>query len=217
VQLAGAIGARHPRKRVSLIDGETTLLATMADATGRDAMRILGDRDVRMYLGSEVDEIEESAVTVGGERIDGLVVWAAGFTPRADRFGLPLTESGRIDVGDDLRIRGWRSTFAAGDIAAHTDASGTELPMSAQIAVQAGDIAGANAAGVLRGDTPRAADLAHRGWVLDLGGCRGLAEIGPVTLTAPFLDLVPPILHWGIDVRHLVETRGFAGLGDRPR
>ncbi len=216
VQLAGAIGVRHPSKTVSLIDGEATLLATMEAATQRDAARILRDRKVRLCVGSDVDEIAESSVTVGGERIDGLVVWAAGFSPRAADFGLPVTESGRIEVDEDLRVRGWGSTFAAGDIAAQIDGSGDELPMSAQIAVQAGDIAGANAARLLDGEPLRVAHLAHRGWVLDLSGCRGLAEIGPVTLTGPFLDLVPPVLHWGIDVKHLIDTRGLAGLDARP-
>ena len=59
-----------------------------------------------------------------------------------------------------------------------------------QIAVQAGEVAGRNALRLLRGDTLDRARLSHRGWVLDLGGFRGLAEFGPVTLSAPFLDLV---------------------------
>ena len=52
--------------------------------------------------------------------------------------------------------------------------------------------------------------------MLDLSGNRGIAEIGPVTLSGPFADLIPPLLHFGIDLKHLVETPGVAGLADRP-
>lgn len=216
VQLAGAIGARHRRTAVSLIDGETSLLATMRRETGRDAERILRDRGVQVCLGSDVERIEEHAVVVGGERIDGLVVWAAGFSPEAADLGFPTAASGRIDVDETLRVRGFEQTFAAGDIAAHVDADGAELAMSAQIAVQAGAAAGRNAVRVSNGDEPEPVELAHRGWVLDLGGYRGLAEIGPLTLSAPFFDVIPPLLHWGIDVKHLVDSRGVEGLLDRP-
>ena len=214
VQLAGAVAAKHSGVDVTLVDGTDTLLAGFDGAIGADAERILRDRGVRIRLGSTVDEIGEHSVTLAGETIEGLPVWAAGFTARADHFGLPVERSGRIDVDEFLRVRGWNRTFAAGDIAAHRDAHGDELAMSAQIAVQAGDIAGRNALRLLRGDTLDRARLSHRGWVLDLGGFRGLAEVGPVALSAPFLDLVPPLLHYAIDLKHLIETRGLDGLAD---
>ena len=216
VQLAGATAATHPGVAVTLVDGSDALLAGFGDAVGADAERILRDRGVDIRLGSSVDEIGERSVSVGGETIEGLPVWAAGFSARADDFGFPVDQSGRIDVDRFLRVQGWDRTFAAGDVAAHRDGQGREMAMSAQIAVQAGDIAGRNALRLLRGDTLDRARLSHRGWVLDLGGFRGLAEIGPVTLSAPFLDLVPPVLHWAIDVKHLIETRGLGGLSDVP-
>jgi len=216
VQLAGAVAVKHPNVDVTLIDGSETLLAGMGEATGADAERILRDRGVDVRLGSDVDEITDGSVSVAGDTIEGLPVWAAGYTARADDFGFPVDETGRIDVDDYLRVRGWTRTFAAGDVAAHRDGRGHELAMSAQIAVQAGDVAGRNALRLLRGDILDRARLTHRGWVLDLGGFRGLAEIGPVTLSAPFLDLVPPVLHWAIDVKHLIETRGLPGLSNLP-
>jgi NADH dehydrogenase len=217
VQLAGSIGARHPEVAVTLIDGSDELLAGMGDAIAADAARILRDRGVDVRLGADAEAIGEHSVTVAGEEIEGLPVWAGGFTARADRLGAPVDEAtGRIDVDEYLRVRGWQRTFAAGDVASHRDASGAELAMSAQIAVQAGDVAGRNALRLLRGDTFDRARLAHRGWVLDLGGRRGLAEFGPITLSAPLLDLLPPVLHWAIDVKHLVETRGLGGLSDLP-
>ena len=215
VQLAGAIAAAHRDVAVSIIESSEGLLLGMDGAIGRDAARILRERNVDVRLGLEVDEIFTDGVDAGGERIDGVPVWAAGFDARADHFDVPVADNGRIAIDEYLRIDGWERTFAAGDIADHRDARGEELAMSAQIAVQAGDVAGRNALRMLRNDTLDRARLAHRGWVLDLSGYRGLAEFGPVALSAPFLDLVPPLLHWGIDLKHLIETRGLAGLSDR--
>lgn len=217
VQLAGAIRARHRRTDVVVIDGEDRLLPAMATELADGAQRILEERGVRLLLGSQVEEIDESSVLADGERIDGLVVWAAGFTPQVDDLDVPLTDSGRIDVDEALRVRGWDITLAAGDIAGHVDANGAELAMSAQIAVQAGDAAGENAVRLLDGTELESVALEHRGWVLDLSGNRGLAEVGPARFGRPFLDLVPPLLHWGIDVKHLLDTRGVEGLLDRPR
>ena len=217
VQLAGTTSARHRHTAVTLIEADDGLLAAMGSSIGDGAARILRDRGVRLVLGSGVSEIGTTAALVDGEWIDGLVVWAAGFTPRAAALGLPVTESGRVDVDDTLLVHGWERTFAAGDIAGHRDTSGEELAMSAQIAVQAGDVAGRNAARLLSGEALHSAALEHRGWVLDLGGNRGLAEFGPLSFSTPFLDLIPPLLHWGIDVKHLLDTRGLDGLNDRPR
>jgi len=216
VQLAGAIATTHPTTMVTIVDGSERLLAGMSDASGNDAERILRERGVHVVLGSEVEEIYENGLSVGGDVIGGLPVWAAGFEARADDFGVPADDKGRVLVDRFLRVEGWSATFAAGDIALHLTSGGDELPMSAQIAVQAGDAAGRNAVRLLREDTLDRAGLSHRGWVLDLGGHRGLAEFGPVALTTPFLDLLPPALHWGIDMKHLIETRGLAGIADRP-
>ncbi len=216
VQLAGSIAIAHPDVAVTLVEAADRLLAGMGQASGRGAARILDERGVAVRFGETVDAIGEHDVSVAGEVIDGLPVWAAGFVVRADSLGVPTDGDGRVSIDRYLRIDGWERTFAAGDIAHHRTFDGAELPMSAQVAVQAGEVAGRNAGRVLRGDTLDRARLSQRGWVLDLGGNRGVAEFGPIEMTGPFLDLVPPLLHWGIDVKHLIETRGLGGLEDRP-
>lgn len=216
VQLAGAIASSHHNIGITLIESSDRLLIGMDEAVGADAERILRDRGIDVRLGTEVDRIEPDGVEADGETIPGMPVWAAGFDARADHFDVPVGEGGRIAIDEHLRIAGWERTFAAGDIADHRDSHGDQLAMSAQVAVQAGDVAGRNALRLLRGDILDRGRLTHRGWVLDLSGRRGLAELGPVTLSAPFLDLVPPLLHWGIDLKHLIETRGLAGLSDLP-
>jgi NADH dehydrogenase len=216
VQLAGCIAAAHRSIRVTVIEAAEGILSGMGRSTGRDAARILKGRGVDLVLGQPVESIDADGVVVAGERYDGTPVWAAGFEARADSLGLPATRAGQVRVEDTLLVDEWEMTFAAGDVAAHSTRRGATLAMSAQIAVQAGEAAGANAVRLLQGERLEVADLTHRGWVLDLGGFRGLAEVGPAVLTAPFLDLLPPLLHWGIDVKHLIETRGLAGLLDAP-
>ena len=218
VQLAGAIAHAHPDVAVTLIDREPTLLPSMSTGLGRNAERILRDRGVTV-LHSAVDAIDERGVELDdGTRCDGLVVWAAGFEAVGNDLGLDtLRDGGRILVTDELVVMGLERTFAAGDVAAHLDDDGNQLAMSAQIAVQAGSRAGDNAARLVQGEALRTANLRQRGWVLDLGGQRGLAEFGPVTLDRPMLDLVPPLLHWAIDVKHLVEILGRrAPVGTSP-
>ena len=217
VQLAGAVASAHPDTSVTIIDGSERLLAAMGEASGRDAARILRERDVSVRLGSEVDEIFEHGVSVDGETVDGLTVWAAGFEARADRFELPVDDDGRVLVDRFLRVQGWSPDVRS---RRHRTASDDRRRRTADVGADRGT--GRRRRRVQRPcDRCAAMRWSVPGWaigagVLDLGGRRGLAELGPVSLTAPFLDLVPPALHWGIDVKHLIETRGLAGFADRP-
>jgi NADH dehydrogenase len=101
--------------------------------------------------------------------------------------------------------------------------------MSAQVAVRAGTAAGRNAARRTTGAATRPVQLGQLGWVMDLGGGRGLAELGPLPgpalqvggrrlalgpfpLATPLLDLVPPLLHDGIDAKNVLEIAGLGAL-----
>lgn len=216
VQLAGAVTAAHPRTTVHLVEGGPTLLGGLPHGMGRGAARILRDRGVELHLGRPVERITQGGVRIGDTELDGLVVWAGGFDADASRLGVPTADDGRIAVDADLRIAGMRRTFAAGDVAAHVDTDGHPLPMSAQIAVQAGTSAGRNAVRSVRGEPTEPATLRQRGWVLDLGGHRGLATFGPLVLADPVMDLVPPLLHDAIDLKNLLEIGGVGALRFAP-
>ncbi|TVR28608.1 MAG: hypothetical protein EA389_00230, partial [Ilumatobacter sp.] len=148
--------------------------------------------------------------------IEGYVVWAGGFAADAARLGVPTTDDGRIAIDADLRIAGMQRTFAAGDVAGHVDRHGDTLPMSAQVAVQAGNAAGRNAARSVRGEPTESAALRQLGWVVDLAGRRGLAQLGPLVLAGPVLDLVPPVMHHAIDLKDLIEIGGLGALRFAP-
>jgi NADH dehydrogenase FAD-containing subunit len=212
VQLAGAAAVAHRSLTIHLVEATSRLLAGMPDAFSSAAARILGDRNVDIHLGSQVERITERGAIVDGVLLEGLVVWAGGFSALASRYGLTAADDGRIHVDETLRVVGSSRTFAAGDIAAHRDRAGAPLPMSAQVAVRAGAAAGRNAAHAVRGEPLERVELRQIGWVMDLGGRRGLAQVGPIGLTAPLADLVPPLLHDAIDLKDLLEVGGLRAL-----
>lgn len=213
VQLAGAAAAANPTLGVTLVEMTDRLLASMDPPIGRNAARLLEERGVELLLEREVAEVDAAGVVLDdGHRVDGVVVWAAGFDARADELGLDVHEDGRILVTDELLVAGCERTFAAGDVARHLDGDGAPLPMAAQVAVQAGEHAGRNAARLVRGEPLRPAKLTHRGWVLDLGGGRGLAQVGPVHLAGPVLDRIPPLLHLFIDLKNLADVGGLRAV-----
>lgn len=212
VQLAGAAAQAHPDLAVHLVEAETQLLAGLPAGLGAGAVRILAGRGVEVHLGRGVDRITADGVELDGRVIEGLVVWAGGFAADAARLGVPTADDGRIRVDRELRIAGMHRTFAAGDIAAHVDRNGDPHAMSAQIAVRAGTHAGRNAARAALGEPVEPVDLQQLGWVLDLGGRRGLAQLGPLVLAGPVADLVPPLLHEAIDLKNLLEIGGAGAL-----
>lgn len=229
VQLAAATALAHPDKHVHLVESGPTLLPGMAPTLGRNAARILSDRGVQIYLDTHAVEMTEDGVLTSNGWIPGLPVWAGGFAADASSLGLPVDGQGRIWVNADLSVESMERTFAAGDIAAHLDEEGVPLPMSAQVAVRAGTGAGRNAARRAAGKPTDPVRLARMGWVLDLGGGRGLAELGPlplpavkvgghrlglpaVPLASPLLDLLPPLLHDGIDAKNVLEIAGVTSL-----
>lgn len=212
VQLAGSAAVAHPSLTIHLVEATPRLLDGMPEAFGSGATRILEDRNVQIRLGSGVERITGDGAVVDGELVEGLVVWAGGFSALAQQYGAPTSQGGRIVVDEALRVLGSERTFAAGDIAAHLDSSGQPLPMSAQIAVQGGTAAGQNAVRAMRGEPVDAVELRQIGWVLDLGGRRGLAQVGPINLASPGADLIPPLLHDAIDLKDLVEVGGVQAL-----
>lgn len=216
VQLAGAAAYAHPELAVHLFEADDRLLFSLPAALGRGAERILCGRGVHVRTGQKVEQITDRGVVVDGETVEGLVVWAGGFSADAGRLGVPTDEDGRIAIDGDLRVTGFERTFAAGDIAGHTEASGDRLPMSAQIAVRAGTLAGENAARLVRGEPTEKVALRQLGWVLDLGGNRGVAALGPMLFASPVLDLLPPLLHDAIDLKNLCEIGGISALQFAP-
>lgn len=211
VQLAGAAAAAQRGLEVHLVERKDRLLPGMRPRLGTHALAILEQRSVRVHLCTSMACADERGVVLDDdERINGVGVWAGGFSAHTDVVDARVV-AGRIAVDEALRIERSSTVFAAGDIAAPHDHAGALLPMSAQIAVQAGTAAGANAAAIVKGRAVEPVALRDRGWVVDLGGGRGVADLGGVRLARPLLDRIPPLLHWAIDTRNLWQIAGPAG------
>lgn len=220
VQLAGEAAAAHPDLTVRVIEQEPRLLPGFGFLLGLHAARVLRRRGVRLHLSSRVAGVDADGVELeGGRRVSGVPVWAAGFAASGHRL-LPdaPTRDGRLVVDERLRVPGEGQVFAAGDIASHRDVLGRPLRMSAQVARQAGRVAGRNAARAARGDRDLStARLVDWGWVIDLGDGAGVARIGPVPLALPVVDRLVPLLHGAVDVRHLFEVGGIGAVWDHAR
>lgn len=215
VQLAGEAAAAHPDLTVRIVEQEARLLPGFGLLLGFHAARLLRRRGVRIHLSSRAASVEADGVELeGGRRITGLTVWAAGFSASGNRL-LPdaPTRDGRLVVDEHLRVPGPGHVFASGDIAAHRDVLGRPLRMSAQVARQAGRVAGRNAARAARGDQHLStARLVDWGWVIDLGDGAGVARVGPMPLALPVVDRLVPLLHGAVDVRHLYEVGGIGAV-----
>ncbi len=213
VQLAAEVAQAAPGTTIHLVEMTDRVLGSFGRALGRRARRILERRGVQLHLGARIVRTRDGAVELDdGQWLDGLAVWTTGVTADGHALlpGAPTSE-GRLLVDRCLRVSG--RVLAAGDVAAQRDVLGRVTAPSAQIALQAGRAAGRNAALVADGRTPRPVPLLDLGWVVDLGG-RGVAQIGPLDLAVPGLDLLVPAMHEAINLRHLWQAGGAGAVID---
>ena len=97
------------------------ILAQFPEAMSRHAAQLLESRDVHLHLGSKVEAVSESGVTLanGLHLAADAVLWATGSTasPLFQEAGLPCTERGFVQVTPTLQVAGHSRLFAAGDCA----------------------------------------------------------------------------------------------------
>lgn len=215
-QLAGEVAAARPSTRVVLVEMAGRILPSLPRSLSRRAADVLAGRGVRIRTGLGLVEVAPHGATFDDDSSEhGLVVWAGGFASDGGAL-LPdaPTVDGRVVVDRCAQLAGHGPLFVAGDIAAHRARSGRMLPQTAQVAVQAGNLAGTNAARVAQGTRPRPSTLHHIGWVLPLGGGQAVAQVGPIVLADPLGSRLAPLLHDAIDVRHLLRVGGLPAAVD---
>lgn len=211
VQLAAEVADLHRSTTVHLVEATDQVLDSFDPALGRRARAVLQQRGVQLHLDAAITAADADSIELDGRRrLRGLVVWTTGVVADGHQL-LPdaRTTEGRLVVDRCLRVSG--RVLAAGDVAAQLDLFGRVTAQSAQVALQAGRAAGRNAALIARGRLPRRAPLIDLGWVVDLGG-RGVAQVGPFDVTLPGLDLLVPVLHEVVDLRHLWQAGGAAAV-----
>jgi NADH dehydrogenase len=128
--------------RITLLEGAPRILAPLPEKVSAAALKLLGQRAVKVVTDTRVTAIAADRVTAGDTIYPAqLVVWAAGIKAPdfLKQLGLPTVKSGQLDVGADLRVKGFDNIYALGDCAACPGPDGKLVPPRAQAAHQQAD------------------------------------------------------------------------------
>ncbi|TFW15464.1 NAD(P)/FAD-dependent oxidoreductase [Massilia arenosa] len=129
--------------RITLLEGAPRILAPLPERVSGAALKLLGQRAIKVVTDCRVTKIEPQQVTdkEGNVYPSDLCVWAAGI--KAPEFlgslGLPLAKGGQIMVDGHLRVQGQAAIYALGDCAMCMDADNKPVPPRAQAAHQQAD------------------------------------------------------------------------------
>ncbi|HEX8857274.1 MAG TPA: NAD(P)/FAD-dependent oxidoreductase [Thermoleophilaceae bacterium] len=185
---------RYPRSRLEgtrwiLVEAQDRIMMEIAPSLAEFAMRDLRGRGIEVRTGTRLDAVEESAVVLStGERIPcRTVCWTAGVKPPAlvRDLGLPLTHEGRIDVDENMRVRGRENVWAIGDSAAVPDPAKSRTqpsPPTAQHALRQGKRVAENVAATLGHGHIRPFTYKTLGVFVDMGRHKAVAEVLGVRL-----------------------------------
>ncbi|QGA68034.1 NAD(P)/FAD-dependent oxidoreductase [Sulfolobus sp. E11-6] len=142
VELAGAL-----RKRgftVNLVEAENRLVPYLIPDLSNEIQKILERLDVNVILRAKVEEVKENVViTTQGRIRSDYIIFSAGFSgPKIIKeIGLS-NKNNRMLVDKFLRSVDYDFVYGAGDCANFKDGF---IPQSAQVSLQAGEIAMNNA------------------------------------------------------------------------
>ena len=140
--MAGDFRRADPtRARVILVEGGPRTLGTFTEGLSDYSRRALEDLGVEVRVDTRVEEIDETGVVAGGERIPArTVVWGAGVIASAAHkwLGAEHDRAGRVVVGPDLSVPDAPEIFVIGDTCLSTAWEGKPVPGLAPAAKQGG-------------------------------------------------------------------------------
>jgi NADH dehydrogenase len=168
--------------RVILLDAAPRVLPTFTPDLSESARRQLFDIGVDVRLGTMVEKIDETGVTLkGGEKIPSrTIVWAAGnaASPLGASLGAPLDRMGRVIVNADLSIPGHPEVFVIGDLANFALAGGNPLPGLSPVAMQQGRHVAKNIRALLAGGWTSKFQYFDKGTMATIGRHAAVADAG---------------------------------------
>lgn len=171
---------RAQELRIVLLEAADGLLPGFPDRLRSYARTRLQRMGVEVRLGAAVSRVTEAAVDVhGGTPLaTETAVWTAGVrgAPAAQTWGLPLTHNGRIRVLPTLQAADYPTVYVVGD-AAHVEASGRPLPMTAPVAIQQGAWAGRNIVRQMLRRSPLPFRYRDRGTMVTIGRNAAVADV----------------------------------------
>jgi NADH:ubiquinone reductase (H+-translocating) len=179
---------RYPRCRLQgvrfvIVEARERILNEVPADLAEFAARELRRRGIEIRTDTRLEEVAADHVRLStGETIPcRTVVWTAGVRahPVAADLGLPLSDDGRIEVDDHLRVPGVDGVWAIGDAAAVPDPSrpGEPCPPTAQHAMRQGRRAAENVAASLGLGRIRPFTYKTLGFFADLGRHQAVARV----------------------------------------
>lgn len=187
VELSGKIADYlGPQGHITLVERGPMLLKPFAKGLRRQAMRALGQRQVRVLTETGVAEVRADTVILqqGNQQTSlpsHLTLWAVGTQPRP---WLGVQDVAHNDYGQRLTRRSLQllnhdNVFVLGDSADVRGPKQQPAPNTAQAAFQAASSVAANLAAMTRGKSPKPFNYLHLGDMITLGvGDAGLSSFG---------------------------------------
>jgi NADH dehydrogenase len=131
--------------KIILIEAGKRILPTFPDELSEYARNSLVEMGVEVVTGAAVTDCNANGVSISDGRLieSSCVLWAAGVkaSPAASWLGIQGDRAGRIPVDEHLRVSGFRTIFAIGDIAS-VRSDGKPVPGLAPAAKQMGRYVG---------------------------------------------------------------------------
>jgi NADH dehydrogenase len=182
--------------KITLVHRGGQLLKSFAPRLGRYAARVLRKRGVELRLNAGVEEVLPDGVKIaGGDFIPAeQVIWATGVSAHKEvgGWGMPQTHGGRIQIDDDLRVKGQDRIFAVGDIAAQEHA----LAQLAQPAIQGGKHAGEQIIRLMNGQPTENFKYFDKGTMATIGTNAAVTQLrGGLTMTGPIAWIAWVFVH----------------------
>ena len=167
--------------RLVLVEQQDRLLGAFHPKLSAYARRVLERRGVEVRCRESVKEVRPDQVVLGSGEVVAckLVIWAAGVGPCGLTEALSLPKArGRVEVGDDLRVKGFPDVFAIGDMAAARQ-GGEEraLPQLAQPAIQEGRLVGEQIRRLLAGEATAPFRYKDKGIMATIGRRAAVAQL----------------------------------------
>jgi NADH dehydrogenase len=196
VELACKVADRlGDRGRVRLIERATDILMTSPDFNRDAAREALSQRQVWLDLETTVEQIAADSMTLNyrdqSDQIPvDVVLWTVGtqVIPLLQSLDLPRNTRQQIQVTSTLQVVDHPELFALGDLADCRDATGQQVPTTAQSALQQADYVGWNLWASLTHRPLLPFRYQHLGEMMALG-------IDNATLTGLGLRLEGPMAH----------------------
>jgi NADH dehydrogenase len=211
VELAGSIGEisrQTLRKdfsriephsaRIVLIEAGKRILPSFSPELSRRAMRDLEKLGVTVWTSMRVTNVTADGVELGDEKVRAkTVLWAAGVKASdvGAKLGVPLDPQGRIEVDQDLRVKGFDNIFAIGDMARFTDERYGVLPGLAPVAMQQGRWVARNVLRAIESQPLLPFRYIDKGQMATIGRKKAVSEFRGIRMTGIFAWLAWLFVH----------------------